>query len=138
MCVCVEKVDVVWDTVLVPVVMYQCVTWTTTSYLCARIVASDTSAHRIILRRMFCCLVNRGTTGVNSLPKTVTRHRHDCDLNPGPSAPESSTLTTQLPSHLIIIMITAVTIIPVKAFAKDYVITGVGLSVRLSVTMITK
>ena len=47
----------------------------------------------------FCCLVNRGTMGVNSLPKTVTRQRHDCDLNPGPSAPESSTLTTRLPSH---------------------------------------
>jgi len=37
--------------------------------------------------------------GVNSLPKTVTRQRSDCDLNPGPSAPESSTLTTRLPSH---------------------------------------
>jgi len=38
--------------------------------------------------------------GVNSLPKTVTRQRRKCDLNPGPSAPESSTLTTRLPSHL--------------------------------------
>jgi len=37
--------------------------------------------------------------GVNSLPKTVTRQRRDCDLNPGPSVPESSTLTTRLPSH---------------------------------------
>jgi len=37
--------------------------------------------------------------GVNSLPKSVTRQHHDCDLNPGPSAPESSTLTTRLPSH---------------------------------------
>jgi len=37
--------------------------------------------------------------GVNSLPKTVTRQRRDCDLNPGPSARESSTLTTRLPSH---------------------------------------
>ena len=37
--------------------------------------------------------------GVNSLPKTVTRQRRDCDLNPGPTAPESSTLTTRLPSH---------------------------------------
>jgi len=36
---------------------------------------------------------------VNSLPKTVARQRRDCDLNPGPSAPESSTLTTRLPSH---------------------------------------
>jgi len=37
--------------------------------------------------------------GVNSLPKTVTRQRHGCYLNPGPFAPESSTLTTRLPSH---------------------------------------
>jgi len=36
--------------------------------------------------------------GVNSLPKTVTRQRRDCDLKPGPSTPESSTLTTRLPS----------------------------------------
>jgi len=36
--------------------------------------------------------------GVNSLPRTVTRQRRGCDLNPGPSAPESSTLTTRLPS----------------------------------------
>ena len=47
----------------------------------------------------FCCLVNRGTMGVNSLPKTVTRQRRHCDLNPDPSAPESRTLTTRLPSH---------------------------------------
>jgi len=39
------------------------------------------------------------TIGVNSLPKTVTPQRSDCDLNLGPSAPESSTLTTRLPSH---------------------------------------
>ena len=37
--------------------------------------------------------------GVNILPKTVTRQRRGCDLNPGTSAPESSTLTTRLPSH---------------------------------------
>ena len=37
--------------------------------------------------------------GVNSLPKTATRQRRGCDLNPGRTAPESSTLTTQLPSH---------------------------------------
>jgi len=30
--------------------------------------------------------------GVNSLPKTVTRQRRDCDLNLGPSAPEFSLL----------------------------------------------
>jgi len=36
--------------------------------------------------------------GVNSLPKTVTEQRRDCDWYPGPSAPESSTLTTRLPS----------------------------------------
>jgi len=37
--------------------------------------------------------------GVSSLPKTVTRQRRGCDLNPGLSAPESSMLTTRLPSH---------------------------------------
>ena len=39
--------------------------------------------------------------GVSSLPKTVTRQRRNCDLNPGPSVPESTTLTTRdrLPSH---------------------------------------
>jgi len=31
--------------------------------------------------------------GVSSLPKTVTQQRRGCDLNPGPSAPEFSTLT---------------------------------------------
>ena len=33
--------------------------------------------------------------GVNSLPKTVARQRRGCNLNPDPSAPESSTLTTR-------------------------------------------
>jgi len=37
--------------------------------------------------------------GVNSLPKTVARQRRGCELNTGPSAPESSTLTSLLPSH---------------------------------------
>ena len=37
--------------------------------------------------------------GVNSLPKTVTRQRRGCDLNPGPTAPEPSPLTARLPSH---------------------------------------
>jgi len=36
---------------------------------------------------------------VNTLPKTVSRQRRGCDLDPGPTAPESSTLTTRLPSH---------------------------------------
>jgi len=36
---------------------------------------------------------------VNSLPKTVTGQRRGLDLNPGPTAPEASTLTTRLPSH---------------------------------------
>ena len=36
---------------------------------------------------------------MNSLPKTVTGQRRDCDLNPGPTALESSTLTTRLPSE---------------------------------------
>ena len=36
---------------------------------------------------------------MNSLPKTVTRQRRGCDLNPGPSTTESSALTIRLPSH---------------------------------------
>jgi len=48
----------------------------------------------------FAALVNRDTMGANSLPKTVTRQRSDCNLNAGPSAPESSTLPTRLPSHI--------------------------------------
>ena len=47
----------------------------------------------------FSCLVNRDAMGVNSLPKTVTRQHRGCNLNPSPSAPESSRLTTWLPSH---------------------------------------
>ena len=47
-------------------------------------------------RYQFRCLVNRGTMGVNSLSKSVARQ---CDLTPGPTAPESSTLTNRLPSH---------------------------------------
>ena len=35
---------------------------------------------------------------MSSLPKTVTRQRRGCDLYSGPSAPESSTLNTRLPS----------------------------------------
>jgi len=49
----------------------------------------------------FCCLVNRGMMGVNSLPKAVTRQHCDWDLNPSPSVPASGMLTTRLPSHLI-------------------------------------
>jgi len=41
---------------------------------------------------------------VSSLPKTVTRQRRGCDLNPGPPAPESSTLTTRLTSHLCVVV----------------------------------
>ena len=41
---------------------------------------------------------------VNTLPKTVTRQRRDCDLNPGPSESESGTLTTRLPSHYCIVL----------------------------------
>jgi len=39
--------------------------------------------------------------GVNSLPKTVAQPRRDCDLNPGPSAPEPSTLTTRLRHYCV-------------------------------------
>jgi len=42
--------------------------------------------------------------GVNSLPETAIRQRRDFDVNPGSSAPESSTLTTRLPSHPCVII----------------------------------
>jgi len=48
------------------------------------------------------CLVNRGTIGVKSLPKTVNWQRRGCNLNLGPSAPESSMLTTRLLSYPLI------------------------------------
>ena len=37
--------------------------------------------------------------GVNSLPKTVIGQHRGRYLNPGPTAPESSTPTTRLPRH---------------------------------------
>jgi len=42
--------------------------------------------------------------GVNSLPKTVIRQRRHCGLNPGPSAPESSTLTTRLCKYFYLLI----------------------------------
>jgi len=63
--------------------------------------ASDVSHKPRPVVTQFRCIVNRGTMGVNSLPKTVIRQRRGCDSNPGPFVHESSTLTTQLPSHPI-------------------------------------
>jgi len=52
----------------------------------------------MVLGMMACCVTDgplggcsEHTVCVNSLPKTVTQQRRDCHLNPGPSAPESST-----------------------------------------------
>jgi len=70
-------------------------------YFAIRLESRKSANKRIYLSiYQFCCLVNRGTMGVSSLPKTVryptaSRLRSE----PGPSAPESSTLTTRLPSH---------------------------------------
>jgi len=38
--------------------------------------------------------------GVNSLPKTVTRQRRDCDLNPGLLRLSPTRYHTRLPIHL--------------------------------------
>jgi len=51
---------------------------------------------------------------VSSLPKTVTRQRHGCNLNPGSSAPESSTITTWLPSHPSSLYTQILTALPIK------------------------
>jgi len=42
--------------------------------------------------------------GVNSLPKTVTRQRRGCDLNPGPTAQHANHSATE-PPHLIYLML---------------------------------
>jgi len=49
--------------------------------LSARPAVTPTTLKRTT-KYQFCCLANRGTMGVNSLPKFS-----DCDLNPGPSSP---------------------------------------------------
>ena len=59
---------------------------------------------------------------MNSLPKIVTRQRRDCDLNPGPSAPESSTLTTRLPSHPEHRLVNR----PIPAFFRDMDISSIS------------
>ena len=54
---------------------------------------------------------------MNSLPKTVTRQRHGCDLNPGPPALESSMLATRLQNHPTIRCVTIIIIIYICASA---------------------
>jgi len=54
------------------------------------------------LRRLlpFSLLGEQMHDGREQFALDVTRQLRGCDLNPGPSAPESSTLTTRLPSRL--------------------------------------
>jgi len=45
---------------------------------------------------------------VNNLPKTVTQQRYGCDMNPGPSAPQFSTLPLgyrATPSNSLIVIL---------------------------------
>ena len=64
---------------------------------------------------------------MNSLPKTVTRQRRGCYLNPGPTAPESSTLTTRLPSHHVVTEVDSDVIIAIGAeFHRAMVATAPG------------
>ena len=51
------------------------------------------------LCQRFLTIKKRKKTLFTSMPKTVTRQRRGCDLNPGNTAPESNTLTTRLPSY---------------------------------------
>ena len=82
--------------------------WQPTVGFMTRVTCRLTAKNRDQLRNpyegcnQFRCLVNRGTRGVNILPKTVIRQRRSCDLNPGPFAPESGTLTTRLPGFIYI------------------------------------
>jgi len=69
---------------------------------------------------------------VNSLPKTVTRQRRGGDLNPGPSAPESSTLTTRLPSHPMIIVFCVIKLLraPASSAPMEDVFSQAGLLIK--------
>jgi len=70
--------------------------------------------------------------GVSSLPRTVTRQRRDCDLNPGPSARESSTsLTTRLPSRPSFVVLRL--IYPFSEYSDD----GVWRQYGVLVTIVT-
>jgi len=82
-------------------------------------------------------MVNRGTIGLNSLPKTVTRQRRDCDVNPGPSAPEFSTLTTRLPSHPLR-RISGVKIYHTFRYAIPRLITAVAHNIRSRPPLISR
>jgi len=47
--------------------------------------------------------------GANSLPETVTRQCRGCDLNPGPSVPESSmSLGYRVVSVLVVVVVFSV------------------------------
>jgi len=76
------------------------VTWVTNPAVGCHYFPPGLQLHPQPLRGLLpISLLGERTTGVNSLRKTVSRQRRGCDLNPSPSAPESSTLTTRLPSH---------------------------------------
>jgi len=76
---------------------------------------------------------------VNSLPETVTRQRRDCDLNPGPSAPESSTLTTRLPSHpFSSIKLYATEKVRERKAAKEVRIMGACFSPQVFLTLLSR
>ena len=66
----------------------------------SRFLAVSLQMTWIINPTVGCRYFPPGTVGVNSLPKTVAWQRRDCNLNPGPSAPESSMLTTRLLSDV--------------------------------------
>ena len=76
-------------------------------------------------RKRFLCIFIRKTAfgklmDVNSLPNTVTRQRRNCDLNPGPAL-ESSTLTTRLSSHdLLLLFIIIITVYFAEACSTTY------------------
>jgi len=73
--------------------------------------------------------------GVNSLPKTVTRQRRGCDLNPGPSATESSTLTTRLPSHPATTLINLFTYLVHRKLLSRPSVPHLGLGLKFSLRL---
>jgi len=59
----------------------------------------------------FLLLGEQRHDGCEQLPKTVTRQRHGCDFIPGPTVPESSTLTTRLQSHPLVTLKSALALV---------------------------
>ena len=72
--------------------------------------------------------------GVNSLPKTVTRQRRDCDLNPDPSVPawvqHANHSATEPPTTIVVRVMLATGRIAADATAARYRLHPAGAKIE--------